>query len=142
MYLVTVVKEDCTGCEVAGLFHTEEKALEAQEKIKAYLIQEECDAFEILIFSPDLDRLSYYDLDEVIAAHPKYVDGTYTSVWDDGIKLTSKCTVNMDTKMVMILESLDVDVRILENEYITLNGEDFDVCPLLERESEDQFWYE
>ena len=145
IYLVTVVKnihDEVSGCEVAGVFSSNKNALEAKEKVEAYLTKQEETDFEVLVFSPDLNRLAYYDLNELITEHPDTVMGAYTSVWDGGISLTSKCIVNLETKEVTILESFDTDVDVLEEEYITLDGIEYDVVQKENKTSTRQFWYQ
>ena len=69
--LVTVVKDiygENSGCEVAGIFSEKTNALIAKEKIEKYLMEEEED-FEVFASSMDLDRLSYYVLDEIISGN-------------------------------------------------------------------------
>lgn len=74
--LVTVVK-DISGepscCEVAGIF-SEKNALTAKEKIEKYLIEEEEEDFEVFALSLDLNRLSYYDLNEMIPGNSETKD--------------------------------------------------------------------
>lgn len=70
--LVTVVKDiygENSGCEVAGIFSEKTNALIAKEKIEKYLMEEEEEDFEVFASSMDLDRLSYYVLDEIISGN-------------------------------------------------------------------------
>lgn len=71
----------------------------------------------------------------------------FTSVWDDGYEITSNCKVNLETKEVFDIELIDdenlEDCDILEHEYITIDGEDFDVFNKDEYEIEKgDYWYE
>lgn len=55
------------------------------------------------------------------------VDATYTSVWENGVSVRAKCKVNMKTGEVFIeCDRVDVD-EILEDEYITISGVDYNV---------------
>lgn len=83
-------------------------------------------------------------------AAQRIVDAEFTSVWDDGVQISSPCKVNLDTKEVFDIESADVDpedMAFLEEtgeEYITLLGENFNVvCKdgLDEGETLDGYWY-
>ena len=145
MYLVTVVKEfysESPGCEVAGLFTTPENAALAKEKVEAYLTKEEYEDFQVFVSFMQPDHLAYYEMEETIATAPVMKEGSYTSVWDDGTTLVSRCIVNMSTRQVTILDSFDMDVQILEDEFLTLDGETQAVCSFTELSSSDQFWYE
>ena len=57
-------------------------------------------------------------------------NGTFTSVWDGGYEVTTNCKVNMETKEVFDIESVDVDVDILEEEYVTIDGVDYSVSDI------------
>lgn len=97
MYLVTVVKEfysESPGCEVAGLFTTPENAALAKEKVEAYLTKEEYEDFQVFVSFMEPDHLAYYEMEETIATAPVMKEGSYTSVWDDGTTLVSRCIVN------------------------------------------------
>jgi len=53
--------------------------------------------------------------------------GTYVSVWDGGIELKSRCTVDLDNNTIVVHgEPQDVGVDVLEREYITINDNPFD----------------
>lgn len=54
-------------------------------------------------------------------------NATYTSVWDGGYEVTTDCKVNMKTKKVFDIKSADVDVDILEKEYVTIDGVNYPV---------------
>lgn len=64
---------------------------------------------------------------------------TYTNVWENGFRITTNCKVNMLTKEVFDIEvsSIDID-EILEDEYITIDCEDYDVS---NNENETEYWY-
>ena len=74
-------------------------------------------------------------------------NATFTSVWDGGYEVTTNCKVNMETREVYDIE-INHDENIeglneLDCEYITIDGEDFDVLNKDEYEIEDgNFWYE
>jgi hypothetical protein len=56
---------------------------------------------------------------------PKMAQATYVSVWDGGITLRSRATVNVKKRTVTIHECHDVDVEVLEEEYVELGDKDF-----------------
>ncbi|MCM1168181.1 MAG: hypothetical protein NC299_17930 [Lachnospiraceae bacterium] len=60
----------------------------------------------------------------------RIVKAEFTSVWDDGVKITTDCKVNLETKEVFDIkvaeEGID-DLDILVKQYVTINGEDFEV---------------
>lgn len=59
-------------------------------------------------------------------------NGIYVSVWDGGYTLESACLVNEETHEITILETFDVDVDILENEYVMIDGIVFPACNITE----------
>lgn len=67
----------------------------------------------------------------------------FTSVWDGGYEVTTNCKVDMETREVFDIEMREVDESLnhLDNEYITIDGEDFDVFSVDEVEDAN-FWYE
>lgn len=67
----------------------------------------------------------------------------FVSVWDGGYEITTKCKVDMETREVFDIEMREVDESLehLDNEYITIDGEDFDVFSVDEVEDAN-FWYE
>ena len=66
MYLVTVIREQETGVEVAGIFDTEEKANEAKKKIRKWMHDNECDDYVIYVISCEVNRLAWYEVEEHI----------------------------------------------------------------------------
>lgn len=69
----------------------------------------------------------------------------YTSVWDKGIKITTNCKVNMETKEVFDIEISDEDdiesLDILRSEYITIDGINYNVGNAEKGVSETDYWY-
>lgn len=56
------------------------------------------------------------------------IDATYTSVWDGGIEVTSKCKVNTEKKEVFDIEIVDVNgLEVLEKEYLAIDGKEYSV---------------
>lgn len=51
----------------------------------------------------------------------------FTSVWDGGYEVITNCKVNMETKEIFDIETVDVDVDILEEEYVTINDKKYSV---------------
>lgn len=67
-------------------------------------------------------------------------EGTFTSVWDNGHTVTSKCKVNIETMEVFDIETVYVDgLDILEREYITIDGKQYPVSE--SRENDGGYWY-
>lgn len=75
-------------------------------------------------------------------------NATFTSVWDGGYEITTNCKVDMETRKVFDIEVNDNadDIEALNNldyEYITIDGEEFDV---INKDLNDvgvtDFWYE
>lgn len=69
-------------------------------------------------------------------------EAKFTSVWDDGYEVTSDCKVDMESKEVFDIEMTNVDeldLEILEREYITIDNKEYSVS----RDGEDnaEFWY-
>lgn len=62
------------------------------------------------------------------ASGPNVVKGTYTSVWDGNIQLDSPCIVDLQTKRIEVQGSYDLDVEVLESEYVTIAGHQYSVC--------------
>lgn len=66
-------------------------------------------------------------------------NATFTSVWDDGIEVTTNCKINMDTKEVFDVEVAYInDLDILEREYVTIDGVDHPVSC----NGDTEFWYD
>ena len=70
-------------------------------------------------------------------------NATFTSVWDGGYEVTTDCKVDMETRKVFDIELIEVDESLehLDREYITIDGEEFDVFSVDEVE-DGNFWYE
>lgn len=73
-------------------------------------------------------------------------NATFTSVWDGGIEITTNCKVDMETKEVFDIETVEGDERLehLYKEYITIDGIDYAVLNASEFEDIDksEFWCE
>lgn len=69
-------------------------------------------------------------------------NATFTSVWDGGYEVTTNCKVDMETREVFDIEMREVDESLehLDNEYVTIDGENFDVFSVDEVEDAN-FWY-
>lgn len=69
-------------------------------------------------------------------------NATFTSVWDGGYEVTTNCKVDMETREVFDIEMREVDESLehLDNEYITIDEESFDVFSVDEVEDAN-FWY-
>ena len=67
----------------------------------------------------------------------------FTSVWNGGYEVKTNCKVDMETREVFDIEMREVDESLehLDNEYITIDGKDFDVFSVDEVEDAN-FWYE
>lgn len=67
---------------------------------------------------------------------------TFTSVWDDGIEITSQCMVNTESKEVFDIKIVDTEtVEILKKEYITMDNQSYPVVSKDERSTESDYWY-
>ena len=74
------------------------------------------------------------------------IDAEFTSVWDGGIEITTKCRVNMGTKEVMDISVQDLPSSVLElfeildREYVTINDKEY---PVFGTEAKEVgcFWY-
>lgn len=73
-----------------------------------------------------------------------FVPAIYTSVWDDEIRISTFCMANLETHEVVQIRTINVDgLEILEREYITINGVEYDVVEkekYNEEEMPDIFW--
>lgn len=69
-------------------------------------------------------------------------NATFTSVWDGGYEVTTNCKVDMETREVFDIEMREVDESLehLDNEYITIDENNFDVFSIDEVEDAN-FWY-
>lgn len=70
----------------------------------------------------------------------------FTSVWDGGYEITTDCKVDIETREVFDIEVNDntddiESLNSLDREYITIDGEEFDVSSADEVE-DGNFWYE
>lgn len=74
------------------------------------------------------------------------IKGYYTSVWDDGIEITSEAIINLDTKEVMTGSYVyayafdELDLEILEREYITIGGVEYPCCQK-GTAKDGEYWY-
>lgn len=66
-------------------------------------------------------------------------DATFTSVWDGGINITTKCKVNLETKEVFDIEMSNTceKLNVFETEYITIDDIDYPVS----NDNTTEFWY-
>lgn len=57
--------------------------------------------------------------------------GTFTSVWDDGVEISSPAELDEETGEVIVLETADVNgLEILEEETFTdTEGKVYNICP-------------
>ena len=69
-------------------------------------------------------------------------DATFTSVWDDGIEVTTHCMVNTETKEVFDIEAdysaSNLYLDILNKEYVTIDGEDYPISS----DGSTEYWYD
>ena len=72
----------------------------------------------------------------------------FTSVWDGGFAVTTKCKVNEDTKEVFdidVSENTADYVNELDEEFITIDGQDYSVVSkeYLDSDTEEigSYWY-
>lgn len=78
-------------------------------------------------------------------------DVMFTSVWDGGFEITTKCRVNTETKEIFDIEMSESNtdmVEHLDEEYVTIDGIDYravtaEYANLYPEEMDDEtFWYE
>ena len=78
-------------------------------------------------------------------------DAMFTSVWDGGFEITTKCKVNTETKEIFDIEVSESNadmVEHLDEEYVTIDGIDYravtaEYANLYPEEmDEETFWYE
>lgn len=72
-------------------------------------------------------------------------NATFTSVWDGCYEITTSCKVNTETHEVFDIEMVDVDeeLEILDKEYITLDGVEYEVMNKnCYEDVGSSFWYE
>ena len=67
----------------------------------------------------------------------------FVSVWDGGYEITTNCKVDMETREIFDIEMVEVDESLehLDNEYIIIDGEKFDVFSV-DKVEDQNFWYE
>lgn len=72
------------------------------------------------------------------------VPAEFVSEWDDAYTVTTPCRVNMVSKEVTDIETVDtVGFEQLTREYILLNGEEHNVFQQSDlTENEDEYWYQ
>lgn len=74
------------------------------------------------------------------------VNGFYISEWDAGIEIVSEATIDLETKEVEIgkyfydYDFVELDLEILEREYVTIDGIEYPCCQK-EEADEDDYWY-
>ena len=57
-------------------------------------------------------------------------NATFISVWDNGYEVITNCKVNMETKEIFDIEIVNVDVDILEEEYVTIDDKKYSVSEI------------
>lgn len=73
---------------------------------------------------------------------PIIINTSLTSFWDGGVKITSKCQVNLLTKEVFNIEKINIEgLEILEGQQIDIDNILYEVFPKEEAEEND-YWYE
>lgn len=75
---------------------------------------------------------------------PNIASAQYVTVWDSGMTVTTSCKVNLKTKEVFDIETLDMPtVEVLEEEFIRFsNGTEEDVYPKdCAEKPEGAYWY-
>lgn len=77
----------------------------------------------------------------------KIKDATFTSVWDGGFEITTKCKVNTETKEIFDIEvsgSTADAVNELDEEYVTIDGVDYSAANHddIDEDDKETYWYE
>lgn len=74
------------------------------------------------------------------------VNGFYVSEWDYGIEIVSEAVIDLETKEVKIGKHFfdydfdELDLEILDREYVTIDGVEYSCCQKDEAD-EDDYWY-
>ena len=75
-------------------------------------------------------------------------NATFVSVWDDGFEVASGCKVNTDTNNVFDIEQVcvdNIDLDILDREYIIIDGNEYDVYHITycvpDDLADNEYWY-
>lgn len=74
-------------------------------------------------------------------------NATFVSVWDDGFEVASDCKVDTDTNEVFDIEKVCVNeiLEILDREYIIIDGNEYDVYPIIycvpDYLADNEYWY-
>lgn len=69
-------------------------------------------------------------------------EAKFTSVWDDGNSvIETKCKVNTETNEVFDIEVVSCVAGILDEQFITIDGEDYDVYQKDEAKK-GKYWYD
>lgn len=71
------------------------------------------------------------------------VEATFTSVWDGGRLISSNCKVNLDTREITDIQTVEQaeGLNNLERQFVTIDGEDFDATQFDERDDQIMYWY-
>ncbi len=74
-------------------------------------------------------------------------NGLFTSVWDGGFEITTKCKVNTETKEIFdieVSESTADAVNELDEEYVTIDGVDYSASDHddIDEDDKETYWYE
>lgn len=74
------------------------------------------------------------------------VNGFYISEWDDGIEIVSEAVIDLETKQVTIGKHFynynfdELDLEILDKEYITIDGVEY-TCHQKDEAEDEDYWY-
>lgn len=65
----------------------------------------------------------------------KLIDGIFTSVWDDGIHVSARCLVNLDTREVVVIGENDYpgddgELDICHRQFVTVGDKEYRVTDI------------
>lgn len=107
------------------------ETLDMEEKIleKCHELEEEAKASAQVAFDKWLAEHGLEIVMGVVRPKPHQVlPGSYTSVWDDSISVTTPCMVDLDIGKVFDIETSSVQIEgNLTREYVVVNGHTYEV---------------
>lgn len=88
---------------------------------------------------------SCISVEDALQSISDIVAAKFTSVWDGGTEITTKCKVNLRTHQILDIETVDVEVGSLDYQYVTIYGKEFVALNANEEDDIDSstdYWFE
>ena len=88
---------------------------------------------------------SCISVEDALQSISDIVVAKFTSVWDGGTEITTKCRVNLRTHQILDIETVDVEVGSLDYQYVTIYGKEFAALNANEEDDIDSstdYWFE